>query len=71
MAREIDRMSVERVRILLMSVNPKAVAMNYIRDITGLGNSSIRDICEFMLRKNVEVIETSAGRMYRWREKGA
>ena len=66
--RTLSETSVAKVETLLRGLFPRAASMNYIRNITGIGNSSIRIICESLLSSRVETIDTTAGKMYRWRK---
>lgn len=72
MPRKISKVSVDRVKILLRSVYPLAVSMHYIRQIVTIPISSVRTVCEEILKDQAETIETNSGKVYRWKdEKGS
>ena len=66
MPRTISDKSKLAVEIWLRGIAPKAASVSNIRDRTMVGTKSIRYICEIYLKGRVEVIESTAGRLYRW-----
>ena len=67
MARKISADSELKVETWLRALAPKAATASYIRGKTMIGNKSVRIICEQRLADRVEVIESTAGRLYRWK----
>ena len=66
MVNRIPKSSVEKVKVLLKSLYPKAVALSYFNRVARIRTSSAEIIC---ISLGAERIETTGGVYYRWKGK--
>ena len=68
MSKMLSDNSVKKVIDVLKVSYPLAITIGYIRNNTGVGDKSIRIICD-TYKDNIKVISTSSGDFYKWVEK--